>query len=144
MTVAGRKSRKGKKGKKSKPRRRELKLADLTLVLERAKAVLRPDDYETVEAVFETLTLVTQELEAKQTSVSRLRKFLFGASTEKTSQVLGKTTGDNPRENQSRGNGAEFLQCRVFGQDTCVIAERMDGAAGSVTTGDRLGRTAGD
>ncbi len=92
-------------GKKSKLRRRELKLEELTPLLERAKAALRPDDYETVEAAFETLRFVTQELEAKRTSISRLRKLLFGASSEKTSQVLGKTTGDKPKKPDAKRPG---------------------------------------
>ena len=103
--MAGKRGKKRKKRKKPKRRRRELNLEDLAPLLDRAKAALQPDDYETITAVFETLTFVTQELESKRTSVSRLRKLLFGASTEKTSRVFGKTTGDKPGKDPSRANG---------------------------------------
>src|SRR5690606_4085252 len=39
----------------------------------------------------DTLAFVTRELEMKGASIRRLRRLLFGASTEKTSKVLGET-----------------------------------------------------
>jgi len=71
--------------------RRELRLEELQGIVERAKAALTAADYATLKAAVDTLAFLTQELAAKGTSIERLRKLLFGATTEKTSQVLGKT-----------------------------------------------------
>ena len=72
--------------------RRELRLDELQGIVERAKtAPLTEADYATLKAAVETLAFLTQELAAKGTSIERLRKLLFGPSTEKTSQVFGAT-----------------------------------------------------
>lgn len=71
--------------------RRELRLDELQGIVERAKAApLTEADYATLRAAVETLAFLTQELEAKGASIERLRKLLFGPSTEKTSQVFGE------------------------------------------------------
>jgi transposase len=71
------------------PQRRELRLEELTGIIERAKREpLSEANYATLKAAVETLAFLTQELEAKGTTIERLRKWLFGASTEKTSAVL--------------------------------------------------------
>jgi len=73
---------------------RELKLEDLEAILERSKkAALCADDHEKLTAAIGTLAFLTRELEAKDVSIQRLRRLLFGASTEKTSQVVGKALG---------------------------------------------------
>jgi transposase len=100
---------KKKKGKKAEPQRRELPLEELCAIVERAKAgPLCEGDYETLKAAMETLAFLTQELEAKGTTLARLRKLIFGASTEKTSQVLGddKPGGDPPGEEKGPGAAA--------------------------------------
>ena len=78
--------------RKAQFERRELQLDELQGILERAKAApLDETDYATLKAAVDTLAFLTQELAAKGTSIERLRKLLFGPSTEKTSQVLGET-----------------------------------------------------
>jgi len=57
--------------------------------MDRAKAVLCDADHEALQQAVQTLTFLTQELQAKGTSLERLRRMLFGSPTEKTSQVLG-------------------------------------------------------
>jgi len=93
------------RGKKPKPQRRELKLPELAAILERAKtAPLSVPDYETLKAAMETLAFLTAELQAKRTSIGRLRGLLFGAKTEKTSQVLGP---ERPPGEPAAGEGGE-------------------------------------
>ena len=104
---------------KARPGRSELRLEDLTAIVERAKAApLGEADYTTLKAAVETLAFLTQELEGKGTTIERLRKLLFGASTEKTSQVLGENpagaaedpaagaTSEKPRAPGHGKNGA--------------------------------------
>jgi transposase len=85
------------RSRQAPPHRRELRLDELTEIVERAKASLTEQDHATLMAAVETLVFLTQELEAKGTTLDRLRKLLFGARTEKTSQVLG----DEPVTNES-------------------------------------------
>lgn len=86
-------------GSKEGPPRLELELDELRAILERAKsAVLNTEDHSRLEAAVETLAYVTQELEAKGTSLARLRKLLFGSKSEKTKDVVDKAApeGDAP------------------------------------------------
>ena len=76
--------------KQKPPQRRELRMDELTGIVERAKASLTEEDHATLVAAVETLAFLTQELEAKGTTLDRLRKMLFGARTEKSSDVLGE------------------------------------------------------
>ncbi len=53
---------------------------------------LEPDDFATLRAALESYRNVARLLEYKSTTIARLRKLLFGASTEKTADVLGRNT----------------------------------------------------
>jgi transposase len=70
--------------------RRELRLEELQGIVDRAKAgPLSEADHAALVQALQTLAFLTQELQAKGASLERLRRMLFGARTEKTSQVLG-------------------------------------------------------
>jgi transposase len=77
-----------KRGKR-KVKRRTVRIEELAAILERAESALAAEDVSTLRAAVDTLALLTQELEAKGASVRRLRKLVFGSSTEKTSKVVG-------------------------------------------------------
>ena len=67
----------------------ELNRQELEEILARAlTAPLGQDDYRKLHAVLETLAYMTQLLENKNTTLQRLRQMVFGASTEKTGQIL--------------------------------------------------------
>jgi transposase len=69
--------------------RLELNMQELERLLERAKkGPLSEPDYQTLKAAVETLGYLTQLLEDRKTTIDRLRQILFGASTEKTRNVL--------------------------------------------------------
>lgn len=68
----------------------DLPVAELGGIVERAKAALSETEYAKLKAAMETLTFLAQELQAKGTTIDRLRRMLFGASTETTSQVVGE------------------------------------------------------
>ncbi len=72
----------------------ELNRQELEKILERALTVpLAEDNYQKLHAVLDALAYMTQLLENKNTSIERLRQIVFGASTEKTGQILEKMTG---------------------------------------------------
>lgn len=75
-----------------KRERREVKREELEAILARAENALSRDDHETLKAAIETLVFLTDEIEAKGASIRRLRRLIFGASTEKTSKVVGDQT----------------------------------------------------
>jgi hypothetical protein len=94
--------------------RKELKLEELKAILIRAKeAPLSPEEYKKLDVAIDTLAFLTNELEAKGASIRRLRQMLFGASTEKTSQVVGEeassapaVTSPTPSAAEDEGHGA--------------------------------------
>jgi transposase len=80
---------------KREPRRLEVDRLELETILERTReGALSPEDHEKLKAAVDTLGILTCELEAKGTSIDRLRRLLFGPSTETTSRVLGEVAGD--------------------------------------------------
>ncbi len=88
--------------------RLDLGLAELQGIVERAKVgALCEADYTALAQVVQTLAFLTQELQAKGASLGRLRRMLFGAPTEKTSQVLDKpATGAGSDAGAAAGAGA--------------------------------------
>ena len=69
----------------------ELKMDKLQDILRRAEAKhFEDEDYETIKVLAESYVHLTDRLKDKNTSIRRLRKMLFGISTEKTETVIGK------------------------------------------------------
>ena len=73
--------------------RKVIKHEELKTILEKTKPALTGDDYEKLKAAVDTLAFITQELESKGVTIDRLRRYMWGPSTEKTSQVLGESAG---------------------------------------------------
>lgn len=71
------------------PPRLELRLDELEAIVERTKAALSAEDHAKLKAALETLAFLTAELQAKGTSLDRLRRLLFGVKTEKTRTIVG-------------------------------------------------------
>lgn len=68
----------------------EIKVEELAAIVERTKAgALSVDDHAKLKAAVDTLAFLTAELQAKGTSLDRLRRLLFGAPTEKTRTIVG-------------------------------------------------------
>jgi len=85
-----------------KPEVREVKLEELKAILERAKTgVLNEQDVKQLEAAVDTLAFLTSELEKKGVSVERLRKLIFGLSSEKTRDVFEEGKKDKPQNDLS-------------------------------------------
>jgi transposase len=114
---------------------------DLERLAERARqAPLSDDDYATLKAALHTLGYVAQLVEDKSVTITRLRQMLFGASTEKTRDVLARAGGPaaSPRGDappprprpRPAGHGRQKA-------DAYVGAARVDVAHAHVHHGDR-------
>jgi len=90
------------------PERIELDRSELEAILEHARtASLSEDEYDKLRAAMETLIYLTQELEKNRVSVQRLKKLLFGATTEKTQKVMEKLLDQAEKEKDSENDGAK-------------------------------------
>jgi len=83
-----------KRGKGPRPVRQDIAAEELNGIIEHAKdRKLSEEEHSKLKAAIDTLGFLTQEIEGKNASIARLRKYLFGASTEKTSELLKGITG---------------------------------------------------
>ncbi len=97
--------KKGKKHSKQKPRGPRapaVNLEEIAAIVERTKAMLSAQDHEKLKAAINTLAssleIVTEliaQLHSKEISVERLRRMVFGSSTEKTAAVLARAEPDS-------------------------------------------------
>jgi len=101
------KVRKKKPGKKPsvKKRIRQLGVQELEAIVEKAKASLSSEDHQKLEEAVTTLEALTLEIETKGTSIRRLRKLLFGASTETTRAVCGSRAGSSGQGRSDTASG---------------------------------------
>lgn len=74
--------------KPAQPKIVELPRNEVEELLQRAAGVLNPEDYQLFKAVVESYAYLTDLVEDKGTTIQRLRKLLFGASSEKTGAVF--------------------------------------------------------
>jgi transposase len=70
----------------------DLDMKELQAHLERARSVLGEDGYTKLTAALQTLAYLTDLVGDKDTTIHRLQQIIFGASTEKTCNVLGNQT----------------------------------------------------
>jgi hypothetical protein len=80
------------------PKVQEIQRADLERLLERARPALSAAEYEQLKAALDTLVYLTQLLGKKNTTIARLRQILFGASSEKSAEVLKSLAGKGHRQ----------------------------------------------
>ena len=91
---------------KPAPVRMEVSREELEAVLVRVREMLGEPDYEKLKAAIETLAYLTDLVQDREISLQRLRQILFGASTEKTRQVVPAQT-DVPAELKAAEPAAE-------------------------------------
>ncbi len=75
-------------------------------VLRRVEQALDAKDSALIRAVFQSYVYVADLVEDKNTSIRRLRKLFFGASTEKTDAVVGRQT-EKPDATPQRSAAAD-------------------------------------
>ena len=82
------------------PLRIDVSRQELEDVLARVRETLGEQDYEKLKAAIETLAYLTDSLQDREISLQRLRKILFGASSEKTRDVT-PASNRTPQRNRS-------------------------------------------
>jgi transposase len=73
----------------------EVRMDQVAAALARTRNLLSAEDHALFTQMADTLAWVTGELQAKNVSVERLRQMIFGASSERTADVLGDGTPDS-------------------------------------------------
>ncbi|MEM6927811.1 MAG: IS66 family transposase [Myxococcota bacterium] len=89
------------------PRRVEIRAEALQAIVERTREALSEEEHATLSAAIETLSVVTRELEAQDITIGRLRRLLFGPSSEKTSEVVGADRGASDEDASDEGASDE-------------------------------------
>jgi hypothetical protein len=80
-------------------------------LLVKLAGALPAETYQLVETLLRTLQWVTGALEAKNTSLGRLRRMLFGAKTEKTRNLLPQSdAATHPPKPKAKGHGRKAAQ----------------------------------
>jgi hypothetical protein len=83
----------------------DLDLKQVDALLKRAKTSLPADDYEIIKAMAETIYLLSQSVDQKATSIRRLLRMLFGATTEKLDKVARKNKKSSKKKLKKKGHG---------------------------------------
>ena len=88
--------------------RRDIDVGELAAILERAGAgALSPAERDKLKVALDTLAFLTHEIGAKGASIGRLRRMLFGASTEKTNKIFpDPPAGDGAATSSPGGRSA--------------------------------------
>jgi transposase len=117
-------------------------MSELEAILDRVKASLTQEEYLKIHAALETLLFLTKELGKKSASLKRLKDMLFGATTEKTQQVLANALkssgmdaqdgqkddggkGDPGEKTKPPGHGRNGADAYTGGQQVCVPHESL-------------------
>ena len=107
------------------PKRIDLSPEQLDALLKRVEAgTLQDGDYEIIKGMAETLSLLSQALDNKNTSIKRLLKLIFGDSTEKTAQVL-KRNKSGKKKKKHKGHGKNGAAAYTGAQKIKVAHESL-------------------
>jgi transposase len=79
----------------------DVRQEEIAAILERTRAVLSDAEHATLSSIVDTVALVQAELQGKDASLERLRRMIFGASTESTRNVLGEKLSEQGRATSS-------------------------------------------
>jgi transposase len=97
------------------PQRLDVRMDEVAAALARARALISAEDHALLSRVVDTLAWVTAEFHLKTVSIDRLRKMIFGASSEKTSDVLSEDAVDTSVTLESEVPGAEAASAPTQG-----------------------------
>ncbi len=83
--------------------RTEVSISELEAIIERAqKQPLSEQEGQMLLSVSQTLQYLTNELDKKRVSIARLKKLLFGDTTEKLDNLTDNDSGDDPKNDPSQ------------------------------------------
>ena len=125
---------------KNKRQRVEVGAKELEAIVDRTRAgALGEADVAKLMAAVATLAFLTAELQAKGTTIDRLRRLLFGASTEKTDHVLRGKKGGGKGNSPSAAEEAEKKKAPGHGRNGAAAftgAHRETVAHAALQSGD--------
>ena len=112
-----------RKPRKPKPTRRvQVPIKRLDAIVEQTRsAPLGEDDHATLKAAVDTLARLTEELETKTTTLERVRRLIFGPSSERTDTVVGK---DRPEGDAPPDQAARYA--RIIHDETIRLTRLLD------------------
>jgi hypothetical protein len=85
----------------------DMDVETLEALLRRAEDTsLSSEDLQTIRTICKSYLYLTNLIDQKSTTIARLRKLLFGATTEKTSAVLGRS-GESPLSSEQGASDGE-------------------------------------
>lgn len=88
------------------PKKIELTCKQMDALLSRAKRLLPPEDYEIIKGMADTISFLSKQMGRKNAHIKKLMAMLFGATTEKTSNVLKERKKDKEKAKQkAKGHG---------------------------------------
>ena len=94
--------------KSTEPTIVELDIRELKEAFDRAQATLDPKDFALFKTMAESYLYFAEYIGSKNATIARLRKMIFGATTEKTAAVCGKKSdaSDTPSANDAAATSA--------------------------------------
>lgn len=102
----------------------------LEVLLQRAEAhALEPEDYQTIRLVLESYFQLTSMVGDKRTTIARLRRMLFGASTESFQNVAGGQSPGSSEVNSSEATSESSTANSEVGTDPAVESDAAATAA---------------
>jgi len=109
---------------------RDIDLSDLTTILERVSEHLSDEERDKLKAALDTLAFLTGEIGTKGMTIERLRRMLFGASTEKTDKIFPDAPKDEggAKPGGEDGAGADGKQRRRHPGHGRIEANAFTGA----------------
>jgi transposase len=119
-------------------KRIDLELAEVKALLERARASLDQDDYTKLEALVDTAIYLLEAVEDKRTTIHRLRKLLFGPSSEKSRDVIPPAPAEPPcpMRDDTKATRPQRSGHGRHGADDYAGAERIRVPHASLQSGD--------
>jgi len=108
--------------KRTQPKIIELDAEKLQEALQHAEATLNDEDYTIFKALAESYAYIADLVDDKNITIGRLRKMLFGASTEKTEAVIG--SGTDPEAPPSGGDDARAESSQETSSETPLENDR--------------------
>jgi hypothetical protein len=109
----------------AKPTTIEIDMQKLDEVLDRVQQEFGAEDYAILKAVVDAYGTITELLDNKNTSIARLRKLLFGATTERRRRCWARSrVATQRRKNRNRPSRRRRLRKRPVQRRRAKRAEK--------------------
>lgn len=96
--------------RETKPKIVEVDPQQVEEILRRAEEKLDPEDFRLIHILLQAYLYVLSLVQAKNTTIGRLRKMLFGSKTEKTANVVGESAEASKEGASTSTDGAEAAE----------------------------------